>query len=362
MALDAILPTWINAPDDVSAPLYTADTLRRTTGGLLIGGVAAGVARSGVLDPRGLVVTLSGSNVQVGPGRCAVGTVAGAYLTGAAATGTVDVLLPADATNPRRDRVMLVILDPDNGASGTARKAEFRYLPGTPSATALSGGGYPPVPTGITGFVDLYDVDVPKSGGGSPVVTDRRPFTVAAGAPILVRSLAERDGLPAKWDGLQVIRLDLSGRPVQTWDGAKWTGGAQSGLYTPTLTAATNPTLGAGSQQLGRYTVNGDVMEVQAFIAFGTSGSNVGSGSYLISLPPGFSYGGLGSAVPLGVFAAKLPTALDISGFVTLSAAGVGQLLMKWQSVTNKQSVVGSGTSSWGAGTYMALTASIPLA
>src|SRR5688572_17632849 len=58
--------------------------------------------------------------------------------------------------------------------------------------------------------------------------------------------------------------------------------------YTPALTASTtNPTLGTGSGQQGRYyrdPITGLVWG-QARIAFGTSGTNAGSGTYRISLP-----------------------------------------------------------------------------
>lgn len=246
MALDAITPTWINAPDAVSAPVYDAETLRRNDSALLTGGATVGTARTGVLDPRGLVVSLSGSNVQVGPGPAAVGTGKGVYLTGASAVGTFGTLTAADGTNPRRDRTMLVILDPDNGGTVGIRKAEFRYIPGTPSPTALSGGGYPAVPTGISGYIDLYDIDVPKSGAGSPTVTDRRPFTAAAGAPIPVRTKAERDALP-KWVGLTIQRLDQGGA-IEAWDGTYWAAPSTTlnmELLISQSTAATNGGIGA---------------------------------------------------------------------------------------------------------------------
>ena len=56
--------------------------------------------------------------------------------------------------------------------------------------------------------------------------------------------------------------------------------------YTPVLTAATtNPTLGTGSTQSGYYSQIGKFVFYRFYIAFGTSGTNAGSGSYRISLP-----------------------------------------------------------------------------
>ena len=60
---------------------------------------------------------------------------------------------------------------------------------------------------------------------------------------------------------------------------APWTG------FTPLLTAVTtNPTLGSGSSQSGRYVVIGKTVIVDVRIAFGT-GASAGSGAYSISLP-----------------------------------------------------------------------------
>lgn len=212
MPLNAIDPTWINQLQ------VDAEELRRDMGFLLAGGATPDVSRSGVLDPRALTVTLSGSNVQINPGGAAVGTGKGAYLTGASVTATVDALTAADVTNPRRDRVVLEILDPDNGG-GAGRNAQFRVITGTPSATAASGGGYPAAPSSPS--ITLAYVDVPKSGNGSPSVTDQRPFTAAAGAPIPVRDAADQATV-THVNGRQVVRLDLPTRPVFTSNGTAW--------------------------------------------------------------------------------------------------------------------------------------------
>lgn len=213
MPIDAIVPTFINAPDDVSEPAYDAEELRRSFGGLVTNtSGSATVARSGVLDLRALAPSLSGSNVQVAAGPCVVGTAKGAYLSGLPTLSTADTLVAADATNPRRDRLVFEVLDPDNGGS-TARKARVRLITGTPSTTALTGGGYPAAPgaaDGVSAFFDIADVDVPKSGNGNPTVTDKRPFTAAAGAPVIVKTQAERDAITNA--SAQVLRADRAYR------------------------------------------------------------------------------------------------------------------------------------------------------
>lgn len=73
----------------------------------------------------------------------------------------------------------------------------------------------------------------------------------------------------------------------------------------PTLTAATtNPVLGSGAVQSGRYVVSaGRTCNYWGQIQFGTSGVNAGSGQYLISLPfqaatnGGPAFPGVGSAI-----------------------------------------------------------------
>lgn len=56
--------------------------------------------------------------------------------------------------------------------------------------------------------------------------------------------------------------------------------------YTPALTAVTtNPTLGTGAVQQGRYAQDNKTVTGHAYIKFGTSGVAAGSGSYRISLP-----------------------------------------------------------------------------
>jgi hypothetical protein len=213
MPIDAIIPTFINAPDDVSEPAYDAEELRRSLGGLVANTAgSATVARSGVLDLRALAPSLSGSNVQVGAGPCVVGTAKGAYLSGMPTLGTVDALVAADSTNPRRDRVVFEVLDPDNGGS-TARKARVRVITGSPNTTALTGGGYPADPgaaDGVSAFFDIAYVDVPKAGNGNPALVDIRPFTAAAGAPVIVRNQSQRDAITTA--ASQVLRADRAYR------------------------------------------------------------------------------------------------------------------------------------------------------
>lgn len=239
MPIDLIKPTWINAPDALSEPKYDAETLRRANGGLVSGGDVVGVARSGVLNPRDLVTSLAGTMVKVGPGGCVVGSSKGPYLT--AVSGVIDVgeLVVADETNPRRDRVIVEICDPDNGsAPAEGRRARIRVLPGTPDPTATSGSGVQPEPPLST---TIAFIDVPKATTGNPVATDARSFAVASGGIILVRNQAERNDLPT-WVGLTVSRMDVPGIPLERWDGTTW----RRGLRVEIGQGANDPTHASG--------------------------------------------------------------------------------------------------------------------
>lgn len=241
---DALDPSWINKPDpEGPGPSYDSEELRRLQGYQLAAGATAGSSRTGILNPRDLVLSLSGSNVLASAGGCVIGTAKGAYVAGLAATTTIGALLPADVTNPRRDRVVLEILDPDNGG-GAGRKAQLRIMDGTPNASAATGGGFPAAPT--SPFIDLGHADTPKSGAGAPSLTITAPLTAAAGAPVPVRTRAEVDTLP-KWVGAQAMVL-AEGGAVYVCDGTTW------GLPQAALSAAPSAVTG--------WTITGGLMKV----------------------------------------------------------------------------------------------------
>lgn len=217
MPVDTLDPTWINAPGGVG-PSYDSEELRRNQAFTIARGATPGSARAGILAVGDLALSLSGMNLRLGAGGCVISTAKGAYITGFAATTTVDALQAADVTNPRRDRVVIEILDPDNGG-GAGRKGQARVITGTPNASAATGGGYPAEPSGPV--LTIGYVDVPKSGAGSPVVTVTAPYTAAAGAPIPVRNGTEMDALP-KRKGDLCTRQDNAGA-LYVCDGAKWT-------------------------------------------------------------------------------------------------------------------------------------------
>lgn len=120
---------------------------------------------------------------------------------------------------------------------------------------------------------------------------------------------------------------------TQVMDIASWQ------TYTPTLTATTsNPTLGSGSAQTGRYTRLGNTIIGQARVAFGTSGVAAGSGEYRVSLPVTsaayVNYQPIGNCVlfdsssgNMGQPTACFATAGNLAEFEYPAAAPVGALV-----------------------------------
>lgn len=127
------------------------------------------------------------------------------------------------------------------------------------------------------------------------------------------------------------VALDTRGRlPFQS----AWT------AYTPVLTATTtNPTLGSGSVQAGRWTRQTDrLVVVHIYIKFGTSGAAAGSGDYLVSLPVN-----RGSDAALRVFGCGYiyddsTTANRLVVAIKQAGAGVVQMLAEGSSTVNNAS------------------------
>lgn len=81
-------------------------------------------------------------------------------------------------------------------------------------------------------------------------------------------------------DGIFTVWNEVLGDWVENGRYKAW------GQFTPALTATTsNPTLGSGSTQFGRWFKEGTHATVAILIRFGNSGVAVGSGIYEISLP-----------------------------------------------------------------------------
>lgn len=187
MAVLPLPPLAIDADPGTQLPAYSGASFRAAFSALLTSGASAGAARTGALDQRAFVVSLAGTAVSAAAGGFAVGSGAGVYLAALTVPLPVGTLAPADPTNARADRVVLRIDDPTNGG-GTGRAASVEIITGTPSAVP----SLPSVP-GTSVYADLARIDVPRSGAGSPAVTDLRKFTAVAGGVVPFATKTELD-------------------------------------------------------------------------------------------------------------------------------------------------------------------------
>lgn len=164
-------PAWIDGSSMSGAMMRRAEAV------LVMSDGTAGGARGGVRpgDP-GLVVSLSGSTINVTAGVAAVSYAGqGVYraATTSAWTGTV---AGANPTFPRVDLVYLRVWDNAVDASGLAQ-ADVVYLQGTAASSPVA-----PVPTAPQIYIPLANINVPASGGGSPSVdTSVRPAAIGPG-------------------------------------------------------------------------------------------------------------------------------------------------------------------------------------
>ncbi|MFG2046129.1 hypothetical protein ACGFIW_01695 [Micromonospora sp. NPDC048935] len=178
-------PLWIDASS--GAPAYSAAELRQNMAlALMYDGRALG-ARTGVrAGGTGLTVSLAGSTITAQPGVACVDpgltTPQGPYWVSIPAAET-HTLTAADASNPRKDIIVLRVYDHVEDSSGL-RLARTEYLVGTPNPSPVR-------PTVLPGMLRLATIDVPKVGSGSAVVTNDAAYTVAAGAILPVRAATD---------------------------------------------------------------------------------------------------------------------------------------------------------------------------
>lgn len=204
-------PLFINAT--AGAPSYSANELRQ---GLALGVMYDGRnlgGRQGV-RPGGnqLSVSLAGSTITVQPGLAyvdpALTAPQGGYWVALPAAENPGPLQAADATNPRKDIVILRVYDNDEDSSGL-RTARSEYIAGIAAPSPAE----PAVPAGA---MRLATIDVPASPGAA-VVTNNFRFEVAPGGILPVRAAGD---VAAAVAGRYRHRLDTGDLEVDT--GSAW--------------------------------------------------------------------------------------------------------------------------------------------
>jgi len=234
---------------------------------------------SNILTANATTWTLGPCSIEIDPGASVdqgmYGWANSSNFTGTGAQG----VQAADATYDRKDIVYIQINDPSAGDGTASLSYNPQYLAGTASATPTA----PALPP--RSFL-VGTITVPKAGGGSPTVVRNPAVYVAAGAPLPVSSLAERDALTV-FDSLTVRRMDLTGDPLQWWsaDLNKWLTGAVGIPYVPIWTGVSD--FGSGGSLTGTYWVDGDRVRVRSRAQFG-AGAVLGNSVVKCPLPPGF--------------------------------------------------------------------------
>lgn len=238
-----ILP--VDADPGTLLPKYTAQQYRQGRAAQHGGGSGRRLGlRSGFrLDTPNSVLTATSTTWTLGPCAAMIDpghtTHQGGYdwATDANVPGTVTA---ADATNPRKDIVYIQVNDSSAGDGSGALSAPVLYLAGTP-------GVEPAAPALPARSFLVGTINVPVAGGGSPTVVLNPARYVAAGGILPVYSLDERNAIVDKHDGLTVRRMDITGRPTETYDAAavKWT--VSDVPWTDlTLTDLFSPAVGSG--------------------------------------------------------------------------------------------------------------------
>jgi len=167
----------------------------------------------------------------------------------------------ANSTYSRKDIVYIQVNDSSAGDGSGALSANPVYAYG-PEDGSNAAPTLPP-----RSFL-VGTISVPVAGGGSPTVVRNPAVYVAAGAPLPVWSQAERDALTA-FDGLSVKRLDIPGRPNETWDGVDWVGASRYEEWTYSNPANTIPNATGWGPGLGTLDTTNSV-----YPGFGSTPAN----------------------------------------------------------------------------------------
>jgi hypothetical protein len=345
--------SWINA--SAGAPSYDGRALRSGMAGMKGWDGIPLAGRQGIRPMGGTsanIVTLSGSTITV---NLHAGEVTPGW---AAVTGTYDVALtvaethsltPADATNPRKDIVIGRVYDNSESASGL-RLYRSEYIAGT-------AGPSPSEPSVPQGGIRIATIDVPASGGGSPVVTNNYMYTAAAGGVLPVRTQAERDAIVNPHNGQTIYRVDKNW--LEFYDGSAWRT-HRAIVAVGVLPDITHPTAGQvvffTSTKIFQY-YNGTAwipLTLSAQQQASAFAGGVTSATYVpLTGDPVITFNAPASGqVKIAVKAAIVSTAADTTGRAafeiwTGAVAGSGTGVY---SASDNDSIAWQGTTNWEAG------------
>jgi hypothetical protein len=156
-------------------------------------------------------------------------------------------------------------------------------------------------------------------------------------------------------NGMTIFETDTNRYACWSTTAAAWVYFSQvvTGTWTPTLTAVTtNPTLGSGGGQNGRFTLwGGKWCTIRGSIAFGSSGTNAGSGQYLVALPFTASSAVAGGVPFCGAGMVKSGGGVSsVTWFIASGASTMAAFTTTGFNVANNQ------PGAWGANDYLSWT------
>ncbi len=269
------------------APSYTAKNARQAQAALYgntIGHVFG--SRSGwrvgtlasIVSVTSTTWTLNPCAAMLEPGASLYQGMYG-WASDAVTTGAVTA---ADATNPRIDILYIQVNDSSAGDGSGLLSAPVSYLAGVPAPA-----GTQVAPTLPARSFLVATIAVPKVGGGSPTITLNQTYFVAAGGVLPVISAADLATL-TPYPGMAISRIDLTGSPIQTWDGTKWNGPYAVTIGTPTPNALyANRSLGLVAA--GVYKLNGRTYLQGTYKNVGSITAGPGTAYPLCTLPAGYA-------------------------------------------------------------------------
>lgn len=213
------------------------------TDGAVVSAQEARLADAGLITAQGPTLLDVRTGVLIGPG-------AAALVTGTASTAPMQYAIAPHqwvtsrgaAQGPYRGSLDAVQLVDTTAAPGSGSRIDLIYekqgdsTPGVPTPDATTApiygvvqgqatSGTPAKPALPVGAIEVASVRVDagatRTDGAGITISQTARLTAARGAPIPVRSQADRDALTA-YDGMSVKRLDAGGAEEHRIDGTWW--------------------------------------------------------------------------------------------------------------------------------------------
>jgi hypothetical protein len=295
-------------------PLTAGATAARPFGG--ISGVRPGTAANiGTMSGLGYTVTPFGGLVD---GETS--NLAGVYgfAFPANETGTIN----AQTGTARTDLLSVKINDPAEGDSGLP-SVTLVYTVGAP--TAVSPGH---------GF-DVYKINVPATGGGSPTLTWVAPVTAAAGGRVQTETLSQLTAMSVRAGTYGQVFADGNAANNMTYkyNGSAWKEWESDWIaYTPTFTASSG-TFTTISGVSAEYKWVSGAMFLR--LSFQTASVGSATGTIFVSLPGSYTVGGdfigdaynVSAGVPGPFSATTGATTIGMTKYDGTSFIGTGNFL-----------------------------------